>query len=92
MRRSPFAAGGSDGEREGAGKTGVSETRIIMNKTVEKNEILLAITENDVQNAAIEKLDRKLTDEEIQIAKKGLHFGLLTDIDTVYKTIFTEML
>ncbi len=30
--------------------------------------------------------------EEIQIAKKGLEFGLLTDIGTIYKTIFTEMI
>jgi hypothetical protein len=59
---------------------------------VEKNKILFAIRINDVQSAALEKLGRKLTDEEIQTVKKGLHFGLLTDIDTVYKTIFTEMM
>ena len=32
-----------------------------MNKTVEKDEILFAIREDDVQDVAIEKLGRKLT-------------------------------
>ncbi|GBR73350.1 hypothetical protein NO1_0747 [Candidatus Termititenax aidoneus] len=92
MRRSPSAAGGIDGEREGTGKASAGKTRLIMSKAVGKDEVLFAIRKNGVQSAALEKLNRELTDEEIQIAKKGLQFGLLTDIDTVYKTIFTEMI
>ena len=57
-----------------------------------ENEILFAITVEDVQNEAKEKLHRELTPEELLIAKKGLEAGLCFDIDTVYTTIFDEML
>jgi len=57
-----------------------------------KNEVLFAITINDIQYEAKAKLNRKLTPEELLIAKKRLESGLLFDIDTVYKTIFDEMI
>ena len=61
-------------------------------ETLQSNEIVFAITKEDLQYEAKEKIGRELTDEEIHIAKKGLEFGLLTDIDTVYNTIFFEMI
>jgi hypothetical protein len=57
-----------------------------------KNEIILSICIEDLQNEALEKIGRILNDDEIEIAKKGLEMGLLTDIDTVYNTIFFEMI
>ena len=57
-----------------------------------KNEIAFAITVEDLQNEANEKIGRKLNDDEIAVAKKGLEFGLLTDIDSVYNTILFEMI
>jgi hypothetical protein len=57
-----------------------------------KDQIIFSIAVEDLQYEAKEKIGRELTEEEIQIAKKGLEFGLLTDIDTVYKTIFSEMI
>lgn len=54
--------------------------------------VLFAITINDIQTEAKEKIGRELTQEEILIAKKGLESGLLTDIQTVYNTILTEMI
>lgn len=56
------------------------------------DEIVFVITKQDLQFEAKEKIGRELTDDEISIAKKGLESGLLTDIDTVYQTIFTEMI
>lgn len=56
------------------------------------NEILFTITKGDLQEEAQEKIGRELTDDEIRIAKKGLESGLLTDIETVYQTIFNEMI
>ena len=53
----------------------------------QSNEILLSITVEDLQSEAIEKIGRKLNDDEIRIAKKGLENGLLTNIDVVYSTI-----
>lgn len=61
-------------------------------ETINPEIVLFAITIGDVQNEAKEKLGRELSQEEILIAKKGLEWGLLTDIHTVYSTIFTEMI
>ena len=60
--------------------------------TTEKDKLVFSITLEDLQSAALEKIGRTLTEEEILIAKKGLESGLLFDIDTVYKTIFFEMI
>jgi len=61
-------------------------------ETINPEIVLFAITIGDVQNEAKEKLGRELTQEELLIAKKGLEWGLFTDIHTVYNTIFTEMI
>lgn len=58
----------------------------------QSNEIIFTITKEDLQFEAKEKIGRELTDDEIRIAIKGLEWGLLTGIDTVYQTIFTEMI
>ncbi|MGB7582128.1 MAG: hypothetical protein WBL85_06750 [Sedimentisphaerales bacterium] len=59
---------------------------------VEQDKLVFSITLDDLQHESLERIGRVLTDEEIHIAKKGLESGLLTDIDTVYKTIFSEMI
>ena len=59
---------------------------------VNRDELLFYITKEDVQNEAMEKLGRHLTDEELYVARKGLDWGLMTGIDIIYKTIFGEML
>ncbi len=57
-----------------------------------KNNILFAITVEDMQEYAIEKIGRELTYNELDIAKEGLENVLLFDINTVYNTIITEMI
>lgn len=61
-------------------------------ETLNKKELMFSISLEDLQYEALEKIGRTLTDGEIQVAKKGLEFGLLTDIDTIYNTIFFEMI
>lgn len=61
-------------------------------ETLQSEEIIFAITKEDLQFEAKEKIGRELTDDEIEIAKKGLEFGLLSGIDTVYNTILKEMI
>lgn len=61
-------------------------------KTVNSEDVLFAITTIDIQDEAMEKLGRELTQEELLVAKKGLESAFLTDIDTIYRTIFTEMI
>lgn len=60
--------------------------------TMRPDEIVFSITKEDLQLEAQEKMGRELTDDEILIAKKGLEWGLLTNIETVYQTIFKEMM
>jgi len=62
-----------------------------MSNTIVKQPVF-CITLEDLQAEALEKLGRELNDEEIEAAKKGLMCGLMTDIDTVYNTIFFEMI
>ena len=55
-------------------------------------ENVFAISLEDLQYEAKEKMGRELTKDEIEIAKKGLECGLLADIDSVYGAIFDEMI
>ena len=57
-----------------------------------ENNILFAITVEDMQEYAINKIGRELADYELDIAREGLENALLFDIDTVYNTIITEMI
>ena len=58
---------------------------------MEEEKILFVITVADVQHWAEEKLGRRLTYEELQIAQDKLEWGLSEDIDMVYSAIFEEM-
>ena len=57
-----------------------------------ENNILFAITVEDMQEYSVGKIGRKLNACELKIAKRGLENALLFDIDTVYNTIITEMI
>ena len=65
-----------------------------MKSLMEKNpdRILFCITEEELQSEAKQILGRRLNEEEIIIAQKGLDYGIMTSIDTVYRTIFKEMI
>ena len=56
------------------------------------NNTVFSISVEDLQYEALEKLGRELSEDEIDIAKKGLEWGILTGIDSIYNTIFTEMI
>ena len=57
----------------------------------EKAKPLFTIAVGDIQSVALERLGRTLSDDELLIAKKGLEWGLLTDIDAVYSAIFDDI-
>ena len=63
-----------------------------MNKTILKSDLLYYISKEDVQSYAIEKIGRELNEEELNIAKKGLEYGINTGIDIIYNTILFEMI
>jgi hypothetical protein len=57
-----------------------------------EDDIVYAICERDIQNEAEYALGRKLTEDELEIALKGLNYGIGTSIGIIYHTIFTEMI
>lgn len=59
---------------------------------IDKDEILFYISKETIQYEALEKIGRYLTEDELEIAKEGLEWGLMTDIDSVYNTIIFEMI
>jgi hypothetical protein len=57
------------------------------------NNIIFQITLEDLQNESMERIGRKLDDDEVDIAKNAFECGLCTcAIDIIYNTIFTEMI
>jgi hypothetical protein len=57
-----------------------------------EDNIIYQITVDDLQNEAMENLGRKLTEDEIEIAKKAFSWGLGETNHIIYNTIFTEMI
>ena len=57
------------------------------------DNIIFQITVDDLQDEAMERIGRKLSDDEMHIARKGIMWGLcdMTLIWT-YDTIFNEMI
>jgi len=53
---------------------------------MENQEDIFAISIEWVQLEAEKLVNRRLTEEELYSVKKGIEWGLLTDIDTVFKT------
>jgi hypothetical protein len=58
-----------------------------MKKT--SNDNIFSISYDWVQEEAKERIGRKLTCDELHYVKKGIEWGLLTDIDTVFTTAIT---
>ncbi|MCX9086450.1 MAG: hypothetical protein OIN90_02670 [Candidatus Methanoperedens sp.] len=61
-------------------------------ETINKDEILFYISKETMQYEAMEKIGRYLSEEELDVARKGLEWGLTFDIETVYNTILFEMI
>lgn len=65
---------------------------MIMKNEINQDEIIFQISRKDIQYEAKEKIGRELSDDEILLTKKGLEWGLLTGIDIIYDTIFSEII
>jgi hypothetical protein len=55
-----------------------------------QNNIIFVITIGELQDEAIRLIGRKLTDEELYKARKGIEAGLSFDIETVLQTAIEE--
>ena len=61
-------------------------------ETINKEDLVFYISKETMQHEAKQKIGRHLTEEELDIAKDGLDWGLMTGIDIVYDTILFEMI
>jgi hypothetical protein len=56
----------------------------------EHEEKIFSISVEWVQLESERLIKRRLTDDELYSVKKGIEWGLLTDIDTVFKAAIEE--
>ena len=56
----------------------------------EHEEKIFSISVEWVQLESERLIKRRLTDDELYSVKKGIEWGLLTNIDTVFKTAIKE--
>jgi len=52
-------------------------------KQSESDKVIFAVTIKDLQKEAINRIGRKLNNDEVYTAQKGIQAGLSFDIDTV---------
>lgn len=53
-------------------------------------EAVFTVTVGDIQRRSIRLIGRRLTDEELDIAKEGMKCGLSFDIGTVFRAAIDE--
>jgi hypothetical protein len=56
----------------------------------QNDRIIFSITAEQLQNEAVKRIGRKLTDNELQTAVKGVESGLSTGLDEILKTAIDE--
>ena len=61
-----------------------------MNNEQDNDKIAFIVTVGDIQQESVRLIGRKLTNEELHTAKKGIDWGLSFDIDTVFTTAIDE--
>ena len=59
-------------------------------ETKQKTKVIYPITIGDLQNDAIKRIGRELTDDELHIAKKCVESGLSCIMDITLKTAIEE--
>ena len=57
---------------------------------INKEELIFSITKDWIQKESNQLIGRNLTECELYTVKKCIEWGLLTDIDTVFKTAIHE--
>ncbi len=61
-----------------------------MNNEQDNEKKAFVVTVGDIQQESVRLIGRKLTDEELYTAMKGIDWGLSFDIFTVFKAAIDE--
>lgn len=61
-----------------------------MNNNKQKNQILFSVTVEELQDEAVNRIGRKLTDEELYTAQKGINLGLSFGIETILRAAIDD--
>lgn len=61
-----------------------------MNNEQDNEKIAFIVTVGDIQQESVRLIGRKLNNEELHTATKGIDWGLSFDIDTVFKAAIDE--
>jgi hypothetical protein len=56
----------------------------------QNNKTIFSVSTEDIQREAIRLIKRKLSEEELDLAIKGIDHGLSTDISTVFYSAICE--
>lgn len=54
------------------------------------DEIIFSVTVEELQNEAVSRIGRKLTDEELYTAAKGIESGLSFGIETIFRAAIDD--
>ncbi len=57
---------------------------------INKDELIFSITKDWIQKESDQLIGRNLIECELDTVKKCIEWGLLTDVDTVFKTAIRE--
>lgn len=61
-----------------------------MNNDTQNNEIVFSVSVVELQNEAVNRIWRELTEDELNTAKNGIESGLSFDIETVFAAAIDE--
>lgn len=56
----------------------------------QNDEVLFSVTVEELQNEAVNRIGRKLTDGELYTAQKGIESGLSFGIETIFRTAIDD--
>ena len=61
-----------------------------MKENKKDEKIIFSVTVGELQQEAVRRIGRNLTEEELYKASKGVESGLSFGIETVFKTVIEE--
>ncbi len=61
-----------------------------MDENLNGDKIIFSVTEDDLQQEAVRLVGKRLNEDELYVAAKGIDWSLSFDIETVFRTAINE--